>query len=279
MKITCLIENTGISPELEVEHGLSIHIRQEHRQMLFDFGATDSYAQNAQRLGLDLREVDIGVLSHGHYDHGGGLEHFLSINDKANVYLNKKAMDKHLSQRENGIEYIGLKDSFVRDRSRWQHRLVLTEERFKIDPKTFLFSDIREKVLYPKGNQFMLNQSEDGNLILDDFSHEQNLIVQEDGRSYLFAGCAHRGILNILRRAEEHLGKMPEVVVGGFHLSLRRKGHSETKENIRKLAVELSKTGATFFTGHCTGQEPFNLLHESMGDKMKSISTGQVIEC
>ena len=105
MKITSLLENTTTNEQFKVEHGLSLFIETENCKILFDMGQTDLFAENARTLGIDLAEVDSAVLSHGHYDHGGGLAKFLEINDHAPVYISEKVFQPHY----NGTEkYIGL---------------------------------------------------------------------------------------------------------------------------------------------------------------------------
>ena len=85
MKITSLVENTTADPRLGKEHGLSLYIEAAGKTLLFDMGQSGLFAQNARTLGLDLAKVDLAVLSHGHYDHGGGLTHFLELNKTAPV--------------------------------------------------------------------------------------------------------------------------------------------------------------------------------------------------
>ncbi|MCG2731197.1 MAG: MBL fold metallo-hydrolase, partial [Acetobacterium sp.] len=114
MKIVTLVENTPISGNYKNEHGLCLYIETEKHKCLFDLGASDIFAENAQKLGIDLEEVDLVVISHGHYDHGGGLEIFLGINKKAKIYVNHKAFNKFYSNRGEGSKvYIGLNQKLL----------------------------------------------------------------------------------------------------------------------------------------------------------------------
>ena len=111
MKITVLCENTSYHG-LPCEHGLSLFIETEHHKLLFDTGQSGLFAENAQKAGIDLSQVDICVLSHGHYDHGGALKIFSQINDKAKIYMNRYAFGFHYhgSERYNGLERSWLED-------------------------------------------------------------------------------------------------------------------------------------------------------------------------
>ena len=105
MRIISLAENTSCRKDLGAEHGLSLYIETLNHKLLFDMGQTGLFAENARKLDVDLAAVNIAILSHGHYDHGGGLETFLKINRKAPVYLSRHAFEAHY----NGTEkYIGL---------------------------------------------------------------------------------------------------------------------------------------------------------------------------
>ena len=99
MKIISLVENTSVNEEIKAEHGLSLYIEAKKHKILFDMGQTTLFLENAGKLGIDLSQVDVAILSHGHYDHGGGLEKFLEINKKAYVYVNQYAFDAYY----NGI--------------------------------------------------------------------------------------------------------------------------------------------------------------------------------
>ena len=107
MKVTVLIENTSQRNDLTAEHGLSLYIETDTHNILFDTGQSGAFADNAAKLGIDLTQVDLCILSHGHYDHGGGLQTFLEVNSGAPVYVSGYAFEPHYSQ--NG--YIGLEPS------------------------------------------------------------------------------------------------------------------------------------------------------------------------
>lgn len=95
MQITVLAENTATDERFGKEHGLSLYIQTSCQNILFDMGQTELFLENARKLNIDLGEVDVAVLSHGHYDHGGGLSAFMEINGKAKVYVSRYAFEPH----------------------------------------------------------------------------------------------------------------------------------------------------------------------------------------
>ena len=105
MKITTLMENTASAECYTAEHGLSIFIETKNHVILFDSGASGAFADNAEKLGVDLGKVEMAVLSHGHYDHGGGLLRFMEKNKTAPIYMSACAFEPHL--KNGGAEDIG----------------------------------------------------------------------------------------------------------------------------------------------------------------------------
>lgn len=98
MIIKVLVENSTKDPCLQAEHGLSLYMECGPHRILFDMGQTDAFRKNAEKMGVDLTKVDCAVLSHGHYDHGGGLRAFLQVNDHAPIYVHKRAFEPPLSR-------------------------------------------------------------------------------------------------------------------------------------------------------------------------------------
>ena len=256
MKITCLAENTSCRQNIGAEHGLSLYIETSDKKILFDMGQTELFAHNAEKLGIDLGDVDTAVLSHGHYDHGGGLDTFLAINKKAPVYLSVHAFEPHY----NGTaKYIGLD---VRLKN--EPRLVFTGDHQKLSDNMELFSCKNMKKFSDLGS-FGLNMVKDGEFLPDDFRHEQYLLIEENGKRILISGCSHKGIINLARWFRPH------VLVGGFHFSKIPPG-----AELASYAAELESLPTNFITCHCTGEAQFAFMKEHM-TRLSYLSSGQTI--
>lgn len=259
MKITTLLENTSLSPTLTAEHGLSLYIETGDKKLLFDAGQTGAFADNAERLGIDLAVVDMAVLSHGHYDHGGGLVRFLEINDHAPIYVNQNVFGPHYNGRQ---KYIGLDPALQRS-----DRLVPVGEEYVLVPGMTLGTCNSLPRAVPT-EPFGLTQLENGQLLPEDFRHEQYLLIEENGKRVLLSGCSHKGILNILHWYR------PDVLIGGFHF----KQLDPHGPELQRYGGALAQFDTVFYTGHCTGQEQFAVLKSILGDRLNAISTGSMIE-
>nr|WP_321293780.1 MBL fold metallo-hydrolase [uncultured Trichococcus sp.] len=268
MIIKTLVENTAHDAQFETEHGLSLYIETSRHKLLFDVGASDLFAKNAVKMGIDLAAVDTVIISHGHADHGGGLRTFLDLNDKAKIYVNQNAFDEHYSDRPTGIADIGLERQLLPD-----ERFVFAGDHLQLDEELQLFAGVEVKRYYPSGNETLL-MKKGPDLTQDDFSHEQNLIITEAGKTVLIAGCAHRGIVNIVEQFHGLKGSYPNVVIGGFHLYNRSKKQQEDPETIKEIAEWLLKTQAEYYTCHCTGLGPYGIMKDRMKDKLGYLATG-----
>ena len=233
MTITVLLENTTRTEDLNAEHGLSLYIEANHRRILFDTGQTDLFARNADTLGIDLSTVDTAILSHGHYDHGGGLPAFLARNQTAPVYASRHAFGRYF----NGAgKYIGL------DPALHNHpRLICTDGETDLGDGLTLWAEAPLPTVCDLGT-FGLTAEMDGLRTPDPFRHEQYLLIREGNRRILISGCSHRGILNIV----DHF--RPDILVGGFHVS-----KMPTDNALSDLARRLASYGTDFYTCHCTG--------------------------
>lgn len=269
MRIRVLAENTTASELLGCEHGLSLYIETKKHKLLFDTGASTLFAENAAKMNIDLSQVDLAVISHGHYDHAGGMKTFLNINDKAKVYLHQNAFQPYFAYKPNGSKaYIGLDKALMEN-----ERLIFCGKSFIIDEGLELFSNVKGERRAPSGNSDLFKQVGE-NFLPDDFTHEQNLIISEGGKKLLIAGCAHNGILNILDRFYTDKGCMPDYVIGGFHLSNPMTKESEDPAVITEIGQYLLGTKAKYYTCHCTGMESYQRLKAILGDKIDYLSGG-----
>ena len=275
IKLKTLIENTSCGELWEKEHGLSLYLETERHKLLFDTGKTSLFLTNAARMELDISRIDTVIISHGHYDHGGGLPAFLERNKTAKVYISEKAFEPHFSKRDNGeIKYIGIDGTLTENA-----QLHFVNGTFDIDEELTIFSGVKGREFFSKANDVLLERR-DGQYEKDSFQHEQNLIVRKkDGSRILISGCAHNGIVNIIERFIELEGQAPDVVIGGFHLMEPSNGKAIPEEQIFAVAERLlsyagKKDKTRYFTCHCTGLEAYEILKEKMGDRISYLSSG-----
>lgn len=255
MKITALSENTT-EYNLPTEHGLSLYIETEGRKILFDTGQGELFAQNAEKLGVDLSAVEIAVISHGHYDHGGGLKKFLELNPHSPVYMSKYAFEPHYS----GARYNGLDQSLKKS-----DRIIFTDGVTRIGDNLTLFDCNQSQKLIDFGS-FGLSMIKDNRAVPDDFKHEHYLLIEEKGKRVLISGCSHKGIINIQNWFN------PDVLVGGFHFY-----KLPTDDVLRSYAERLNLYDTVYYTCHCTGEEQYGFMKQHM-DRLNYICTGKTIE-
>jgi len=268
MRIVTLVENTCGHEECIAEHGLSLYIETEKHQLLLDTGQTDAVVKNAEALGIDLSAVDTVVLSHGHYDHSGGILPFSQINHTAQIIMQKSAAEPHF----NGDRYIGIDTDILK-----LPNIQLIDGDMELDDELFLFSGIIGRRCYPQGNK-KLSRMENGVQVPDDFLHEQCLVIKQNGKSWLLSGCSHNGILNILDRYKELFDSYPDYVITGFHMMKKDGEHTEAEKTvIIQTAQELSQLDTVFYSGHCTGIPAFEMMKDIMGDKLIALHSGEEI--
>ena len=232
IQITALVENTSADPRLGAEHGLSLYIETGAHHILFDMGQTALYAANARALGVDLAGVDLAVLSHGHYDHGGGLAHFLAANPGAPVYLSRYAFEPHY---HGSTKNIGLEPALAQNL-----RLRFTGETTPLGDGLTLYACNARPRRHDLGS-FGLTTVRDGAFVAEDFRHEQYLLIEQAGKRVLISSCFHKGILDLVEWFR------PDVLVGGFHFS-----KLPLDETLAGYARALDRSGTVFYLS--TGQ-------------------------
>lgn len=276
MKIYILIENKRKSDSAFLaEHGLSFYFEHNGKRILFDTGASGAFIYNATLHGIDLSKVDICILSHMHYDHTGGLSHFLSINSKAKVYMKRSAADAYYTKRLFGYRYAGIEEGFF---NKYGSRVTFVDEDTELTDGLHLVN-IDKYRHYPQYTSLMYKKTDEG-FVRDDLSHELFITVKTQGGTVVLTGCSHHGLVNILQTAQNKFGDIYGVI-GGFHLNgTKRLGMRVKKESaheIRVIARHLKRGNVKkIYTGHCTGEKPLEKLQ--MISRTKEFYSGDVIE-
>ncbi len=138
MIIKTLCENTSVNEDIKAEHGLSFYIELNNgRKLMIDTGQTDLFYENAEKMGVDVSDVECLVISHGHYDHVGGLNKFLEVNKKAKVYVHELGFDDYFSKSSGEIKYIGMDKNLEEN-----PQILKTKGVFEVDEFIKLFSDV-----------------------------------------------------------------------------------------------------------------------------------------
>ena len=273
MKIITLMENEACCG-LTAARGLSQYIETPRHKILFDMGPDGGFIQNAEKLGVDLAAVDVAVLSHGHSDHGGGLRAFCEVNSQADVLAHPDAFgDFYAVVPGEAPRYIGL------DEDIWEleSRVVPTAPGLRLDEELSLLGDIPNTFPWTPVVEKLQEKTAEG-FRRDEFRHEQHLLVEAWGKTALFAGCGHGGIVNIVRAAEAQLGRRPDAVFGGFHLFELDPADPRSEELLRATGEELAKGDTVYYTGHCTGAYAFEVLHGILGERLRPMHGGTVAE-
>ncbi|MBV1819238.1 MBL fold metallo-hydrolase [Clostridium cochlearium] len=277
MKVVTLIENTSKDNDLFKEHGLSLYIEKGNKKILMDIGKSNKVIENAKKLNVDIEDIDMVILSHGHYDHGGGLLDFLKINRKAKVYLKKETKQDMYSCYGENKRYIGLDKSIFED---YSHRLIFIDKFTEIYKDVFIITDIKKEDTMPQGNQslYIKNGETYEN---DNFQHELILAIREEEGIVIFTGCAHSGILNMIKTVKKIFQEEKiKAIVGGFHLMIMSLDRNVSYDNqqIKRIAEKiLEEDIEKVYTGHCTGEQGYIYLKTILEDKIDYIYTGKKI--
>jgi len=278
MKIITLTDNNTHNCNLESEHGLSVYIETENHKILFDTGKSDIFIKNAQKLKIDLREVDVVVISHGHYDHLGGLIYFMQLNSKAKIYLKKEIFDyQYQSVRNRIAKEIG----YPNELEGYKSRFTFLKDDILKDDNLCLISKIENEYPIPKGNKLLFKYNDKTNEA-DDFQLELIFVIDLPDGLCIFSGCAHNGILNMLHTVKKYFpNKIIKAVFGGLHLIDQNQFiTTETNDELINIALVFDKLSgkAQLYTGHCTGENATTIMKEILNKRLHHFYAGHKIE-
>ncbi|MGF1731663.1 MBL fold metallo-hydrolase [Photobacterium kasasachensis] len=279
MKLTALVDNSRLNsrPDLAVERGLSLHVETMGQQILFDVGSGKAFCDNAALLGVEIRDIDVAVISHRHHDHCNGVTHFLDCNTKAQVYF------RDCEETDYSFRVFGFKSNIGIEREIFEkapERFSFVNEMTEILPNIYVVTNIGSRYQQPKGNKYLfVNSGKDCKP--DTFDHELLLIIKESDGLVVFTGCAHSGVINMVQTAVELFPSARiKAVVGGFHLVGLPIFDSigGSKEEIKAIGQALESYPIDkLYTGHCTGMKAFGILKDVLGDRLEHLPTGRSV--
>ena len=272
MEIHVLVENSSANENIKGRHGLSLLIKTDNKSILYDFGPKNSLSKNADNLSVSLEDIDFAVLSHNHIDHGGDINNFCRLNNKAKIHVNTNLSERLYTKLFSFIKFpIGIKLN-----PEYRNRIIEDNNSDEIAENIYLLrlSDYISKStlnidLFIKKNNGYEN---------DTFQHESALVIKDYNELVIFCACSHHGVSNIIDDAEKKFpGHKIKAFVGGFHMCNPVSKKNESEIYIRNEIERLKEKNIVYYTGHCTGDYAFSLFKSELKNKINKISTGMII--
>ena len=237
--------------KFENDDGFSAYIETENNKILFDVGPTEKFMKNAEKLGIDLNKVDTIVLSHGHYDHGDGLQYF---NNKVEFIAHPNCTLKRW-WKDDHSHYSGIK--LTKEELENKYNVHFTKEPYKINENTYYLGEITRK--YPVKLTKWVFADGQNDEVLDDSA----MVINTENGIIVIAGCSHSGICNIVEHAKKVTNNSKVLaVIGGFHLQ-------EINENTDKVIDYMKDNVKQVILAHCTANEVCNKFVNDLNGRIK----------
>ncbi len=265
MKITFLTDNYTDQKEILSEHGFSCIVTFDNFRFIFDTGQTFTMKHNAKVLDIMLDNINTIFLSHGHYDHTGGLKYLNNPQKKYLVYSSININSRHMKKNSDGTyTFIGLNDE-ISNSELLNFKLV--ENSININAN-IIFTHITKYDNFDSDSNLYIKEKKVYKR--DAFDDEMFLILKESGGISVLTGCSHRGILNIIKTAINITGvNTIKNLIGGFHL------FRSSEDEIIEIAQEINNYNIKhIITGHCTGLNGLFVLQNVCKSKITPIKTG-----
>lgn len=270
IKLTLLSDDNAKKPFC-AEHGFSLAIRWEEHFLLFDTGQ-GAFVRNAAVDGTDISSFTDCILSHGHYDHTGGIRNFLSMNSHARLWANTKVFCAHYRDADGIAKVLTMsREDEAAVRTLPVHRLYLLSESTRILHNAGILCGIpRIHPLEDTGGKFYMDRTLTTSDQIDD---EISLWMEHEKGLVIITGCCHAGFINTCEFAKKVSGvDRIYTVIGGFHLQ-----HA-SKERIDATCAYINDMSIScVMPCHCTGAEQITGMKKRLGDTVQILRCGSNI--
>ncbi|MBR4461538.1 MAG: MBL fold metallo-hydrolase [Erysipelotrichaceae bacterium] len=268
-KITVISDNIQ-NETLSGEWGLCLLIEYRGNKILVDAGASDLFLHNMKELGFDVKDVNYATLSHAHYDHANGMPAFFENNADAKFYVRETTEADCYSKKWIFHKYIGIPKKMM---EQYADRIEIVSGDYRLMDGAYLIPHKTEGLSAIGRRESMYRKTANG-WIVDDFSHEQSLVLETDQGLLIINSCSHGGVVNIINEIRKTFPDQKIYgYIGGFHL------FNKTDQEIDLVADNLQETGLGYIcTGHCTKEHAYDLLQQKLGNRLHQLHVGLVIE-
>ncbi|MDK2966106.1 MBL fold metallo-hydrolase [Lacrimispora sp.] len=275
LKITTLIENNPDDKgQLLYEHGLSLYIETDRKNILFDTGESGDFIKNAKSLHKNLDKLDYCIISHGHYDHSGGVEKFISEVDKVPQFIVGEEFfkPKYKTADAPGYKFNGnsFDEEFIAKKQISLRKVK--EDMIYLTDHIIVFHHFSRYTDYEvRNSRFFIKENDE--FTPDNFDDEISMGIITEKGLVVIVGCSHVGIVNILKTISKRVNIPIHAVIGGTHLieadEFRMK---KTMAAFKDMKIQL------IAVSHCTGKEGIRLISEELKEQFLYNNTGKVIE-
>ncbi len=272
-RLTVVVENlvADVSPLL-AEHGLSIWIEHNGTHILYDTGSGLALLPNLASLDYEPELLDALVLSHGHYDHMGGLESLLRVrNEPLLIYCHPDVFSTHLANDDGELSNVGSPKS-QKEYEALGARFVFVHRKETPWPGITLLTDIPRVTTFEQAIPGLVSM-QDGEIILDPFHDDLAVVIEGEQGLAVVTGCAHAGVVNVLKDSENNLGQRADVLIGGTHL-----GPASPQQQDAALEELASRSDLDVAAGHCTGPVIASRMQMLLGERFIHMGVGRVFD-